>query len=525
VVKRATDYREQWDGRKRRRAGPAPESHGHAKAQEHPGDPPPPPPWPDPVPLPEAPGVGPFPTCLFPEKVAGLISDGAAALSCPEDYLGLPVLVIAGAAVGASRCLEVKPGWRERPALYGAVVGPPGSAKSPALKLVAGPLYDDQRRLHEHYRRQLAAHEDGASDSKPKESVRYISDCTVEKLGEVLQDNPRGVVLVRDELTAWTTGMNQYRARGSGSDRQFYLAAWAGEPVSVRRKNPQSPPVFVAHPFLAVLGGLPPATLPRLQGDRDTDDGFLDRLLFAYPRPTPAVGETWECVEEDVVAGWAGVLKALWGLQPEDHPEHGTRPRRVYLTREARRGWEDFTGRLASELNDDSFPDCLRGPWSKFRGYCARLALVMHCLRRACGEAGGEDVDADSLDRAAELVAYFQGQARKVYATMGADRTLPDARATLDRLPPFRGCVDSVDGQYRVSKRDLQVVVWAGNRTLEQVDAVVNCLVRHGLLRPAAARDREGPGRPPSPSYEIHPSVFSRAGASTESTKPQNGEA
>jgi hypothetical protein len=340
-------------------------------------------------------------------------------LSCPPDYLGVPLLVLAGAAVGASRALQVKPGWWERPSLYAAVIGPPGSAKTPALKAVARPYYAEQASLHEEYRRERKEHEDDPNAPKPVEKVVYVADTTTEKLADLLQDNPRGVVVIRDELMAWITSLNQYKAKGAGADRQFYLSAWAGEPVSVHRKNQQAGPVFVGSPFLSVVGGLPPDLLPRLRGDQDMADGFFDRILLSYPDPGRAVGETWKCIPDDLTELWANVLHDLRELRPEPVPAGGVRPHYVNLTDCGKLAWERFTAALAADLNDDGLPDCLRGAWAKFKGYGARLALVIHLLRQVMGNVGGEDVDGGDLDKAAELVAYFQGHARKVYSVMG----------------------------------------------------------------------------------------------------------
>jgi hypothetical protein len=473
------------------------------------GPPPGPPPWADPVPLPEVPGVAPFPTALLPGPVADLVTDGAQALCCPPDYLGVPALVVAGAAAGASRCVLIKQNWRERPALYAAVVGPPGSVKSPALKLAAAPLYAEQARLHRLYRQQREAFEEDPEGERPRELVRYVSDVTVEKLAEVLQENPRGVAMVRDELTAWAASMNQYKARGVGADRQFFLSAWAGEPVSVRRKGDRAGPVFVPHPFLSIVGGLPPGLLPRLRGERDVDDGFMDRLLFAYPDPPRAAAENWECVTDDVCEAWAGVLRKLWGLQQQEG-EHGPYPRDVPLSDCGRAAWECFTGALAGEVNAEDFPDVLRGPWSKMRGYCARLALVVHLVRWAAGEAEEAAVDGESVERAAELVAYFQSHARRVYATMGADRTLEDARRALrwlGQFPDSLNCLNGPGGERRVRKADLHSAVFGGRRTVEDVDRVTELLVRHGYLRPAAEDTRSGPGRRPGVLFEVYPGL------------------
>jgi hypothetical protein len=63
-----------------------------------------------------------------------------------------------------------------------------------------------------------------------------VEDTTVEALAAVLEGNPRGVLVARDELSAFVRAMDQYKDH-KGTDRQFYLSAWSNSPVTVDRKN------------------------------------------------------------------------------------------------------------------------------------------------------------------------------------------------------------------------------------------------------------------------------------------------
>ena len=66
------------------------------------------------------------------------------------------------------------------------------------------------------------------------------SDCTVEKLGTMLDENTRGIGLLRDEITAWLRSMDQYRAQKKGTDAQFFLSAWSDEAVIIDRVSSPS---------------------------------------------------------------------------------------------------------------------------------------------------------------------------------------------------------------------------------------------------------------------------------------------
>src|SRR5262249_31924685 len=159
--------------------------------------------------------------------------------------------------------------------------------------------------------------------------------------------------------------------------------------------------------------------------------------------------------------------------------------------------WEVFTAKLAAELNGENFPDFLRGPWSKLRGYCARLALIVQCLRWAADGNGAEDgdVNGDSVDAAAELVCYFQSQARKVYAVMDADPRVADARRVLKWVR------QAAVGQF--TRRDAHQALRGTFATADAIDEPLMLLARHNYIRPLPPPDAGGPGRRPSPVYEV----------------------
>ena len=90
-----------------------------------------------------------------------------------------------------------------------------------------------------------------------------VEDTTVERFADILNENPRGVAQVKDELTGLVRGMDQYKQGGKGSDRQFYLSAWSNSPTTVDRKN-RDEPIIVAHPFFSLIGGIQPDVLSDL---------------------------------------------------------------------------------------------------------------------------------------------------------------------------------------------------------------------------------------------------------------------
>jgi hypothetical protein len=227
------------------------------------------------------------------------------------------------------------------------------------------------------------------------------------------------------------------------------------------------------------------------------------------------VGETWACVEEEAAGQWAAVLQALWDLQPEEG-DHGPRPRLLRLTACGRRAWERFTQDQAGQLNAEGFPDFLRGPWSKFRGYCARVGLILQCLRRAAGEGVGEDVDGDSIDRAAEVVGYFQAHCRRVYHALDADPQVADARRVKEWLQAHPELET-------FTRRD----VHQGLRNCERfanpasLHGPLQTLEAYGYVRRQRPDRDKGPGRP-SDRFDRNP-LWTHEPCTQNPQNPQNG--
>jgi Protein of unknown function (DUF3987) len=108
--------------------------------------------------------------------------------------------------------VQLKRGWKESAALFAVVVAEPGDKKTPAQKAALAPLWQAQKRLKKQYQeeyevyeeelrnweaeRKVSAKEGEPAPPKPKEPVLksvVVDDVTVERLADILDENPRGV--------------------------------------------------------------------------------------------------------------------------------------------------------------------------------------------------------------------------------------------------------------------------------------------------------------------------------------------
>jgi hypothetical protein len=449
----------------------------------------------------------PFPLEALPAPLAELVSVAANCLGCPIDFPALAALGVASGAMGRRLALKVKDGWVEAPAIYAALVGDPGTTKSPAVGLMAAPLWKITHEQLEMHRRDLEqarrAKDEDAGPVAPKRVV--VDDATTEAMAALLMENPRGLVMVRDELSALLSGMNQYKAGGKGSDRQFYLSAWSGSSVSVDRKHSvDRMPLHIPHPFLSIVGGMTPGMLSEMGEGKGRDDGFLDRFLFTCPEPVP-VRWSDEGVPPDLAQAWEWAIRRLWLPGMTLGVDNKPRPWFVRFTPDATACYAAWYDAHNEEAESDDFPAYLRGPWAKMRAYCARLALALDRLALAFDpEHDGEpsDVGVESLSRAIILVDYFKAHTRRVRAMMrGSFGECPDARKVL-RWVRSTGRDRFLASEVRNNFRKLFPADGP------ELDIALRWLEGRHCIRQVPTLAKSGPGRPRSPEYEINPELL-----------------
>jgi hypothetical protein len=369
-----------------------------------------------------------FPIETLPAAFRELVVEAAAALPCPPDFLAIPLLVAAGAAIGDALVLELKPGWREGPNLYAAVVGDPGSKKTPAQAKAMHSLYRIQKRLArdyqgrmEDYRAELASWEGkkkserGPKPEPPEFEDVITTDATTEALAPMLLHS-KGVTLVKDELSGWVRSMDQYRSGGKGADRQHFLSMWSRSLIKVDRKSSPAP-IVVPRPVLAVAGGIQPDLLPDLADSAQREDGFLDRVLWGYPDPVPDRWTT-NSTSLETAQRVERIFEGLYGLEGTIDDDGEPAPRVVVLDGQAASVWGAWYAEMAAEMAAEDFPRRLRGAWAKMPGQLARLTLIVHALTSP--QAG--KVRAETLAAAADLIDYFKGHARRVYRRLERGR-------------------------------------------------------------------------------------------------------
>lgn len=382
----------------------------------------------------------PFPVDALPDRLRVFVQAVAAATGTDPAFAALAALVVAAGCIGNRVAALVKSGWTEPAVLWGVLVGRSGTTKSPVLKLVTRALIEQfktERRVYRdalnEYQRELERHavrmaewkqaqRKGPPTDPPEEPELptghrlVVSDVTVEKLGCLLEENPLGLLLLRDELAAWVGAFDRYASGGKGSDQPAWLSMYDAAPVTIDRKSGKGT-YFVERAAVSVVGSIQPGTLARIFGTAEREAGLLARVLVAYPPDRPALW-TDEALSEDVAAAWRKLLEALLALPPGTDEQGDARPRFIPIGREAKPLWVQWHDRHAREQVDIGNDD-LAAHYAKLKGACVRIALLFACVDVAAGGDAVAHISADAMRRAIAVTEWFKSEGRRVYAVLG----------------------------------------------------------------------------------------------------------
>ncbi len=397
----------------------------------------------------------PLPVNALPEPVRAFVSETAAALGCDPVYIALPALAAVASCIGTTRDIELKGSWREPAILWAVLIARSGSLKSPALDAALEPLRHVQgRAIAEHesavetYKAERLEYEvmltrwkrdraKGGGGEPPMEPeiplpVRYIvSDITLEALAPLLEANPRGVLLARDELSAWVQSFNQYK-RGKGGDAGGWLELHRAGTLCVDRKA--SGTIFIHRPAVSVCGTIQPGVAARVFSSEYIEAGLVARLLVARP---PERRKRWtnRTPSAGVLGAYERLIRDLLALEHVEG-EHGPEPARLRLTDAAAAHWQAWynvhAGRIA-----DAGTDSLAAALAKIEAAAARFALIFALV----DDPSADEVPDRAVERGTALANWFANEAQRVYAALEESDDDRDQRRLVELVQRKGGAV------------------------------------------------------------------------------------
>ncbi len=483
--------------------------------------------WDDPIPLTREGALPRFPTELLPGWLANFVRAEAVATQTPEDLAGVLSLTAIATAAGGRVRVEARPGWDEPTNLYATVAMEPGTRKSPVFSSISRPLIEADKTLvresvdkirEAELRKEVAqegarqkAREAAADADKLEDALAAAAmaeactvptmpqllteDATPEALASLMQDQGGRIAILSDEGGFF--GVLAGRYSSGAPNLELFLKAWSGAmPYRVDRRGRASE--FIERPALTLGLTVQPEVLrsiarqPHWRGQ-----GVLARILYAVPQSTlgnRAINPPR--VPDGVRRAYEENLRAMVLSLAE-----WSEPVTIALSEEAHGELIAFETRIEPRLGAGGDLHHIADWASKLAGTAVRLAALIH-LAAHLRDGWRRSVESASMRAAIGLADYFCAHAIAAFEAMGADPVTEDAGYALRWL--------AAQGRDRFTTRDLYKANRARFPTASDVEPVLERLKGLGWIHPLAQPSQQGPGRPASQLWALHPQVATR---------------
>lgn len=391
----------------------------------------------------------PFPVELLPEPLPDFVRTTEASIGCDPVLIVVPLLSGLAAGIGNSRIIRLKNDngdpWDEPSILWTISIAISGAKKTPGLNAIKKRFREYEKKAELDYEANLVRHKIAMSEFerslkeqmknqqtgktdvgklpvKPETPINngiIVEDTTVEGLTLKLHGNQKGLLLVRDELSAWFRSFGRY-SKGGDTDTPFYLEAYQGGSYSTTRKTSES--YSVKRCTVSVTGTVQPRILGRfLRASDATDNGFIQRFLIAMPPSKRSYWNVRTSSSSKAVQDMQDIFDKLLFLPFKEYSDG--EPEIMELASDARQLFISEHDRIEDEKANER-SDFLRGFLSKHCAKIARLALIFQCVKEAAGNSAAPRlaIDADSMNRAIGVAQWFYTESVRCMTILGCAR-------------------------------------------------------------------------------------------------------
>lgn len=480
--------------------------------------------WPEPRKLPSGLlSVPDFDLSLLPSPFEPWVADIADRMQVPPEFVAVPAMVAAGSVIG--RKIGIRPqvhtDWTEVPNLWGCIIGRPGVMKSPAIQQALAPLHRLQDAARVSHEVSLKNFEAGELERELRESAwkvemkkrlkgdpkantddlqfveeeaptlhRYVvNDTSYQCLGELLIENPNGLLVHRDELISLLKTLEREE---NAEARSFYLTGWNGDHSYMFDRIIRGKNLHVPSLTLSMMGSTQPGRLKSflsaaLRGGA-SDDGMIQRFsMMVWPdMPTAWIDRDREPDHRAKQAALEA-FKRLDSMTPESvHAQRDDATDKGGFLRLEGEGLEAFLEwRYSHELKVRSgeLHPAMESHLSKYRTLIPALALIHHL---ANGERGA--VGVLSVLSAIYWGDFLESHAHRIYSAA--------SNAGVDSARELIRHIRKGDLGPQFSARDVQRKGWSGLTDITSVQEALELLADHDWIKSRAIPAGPDGGRP-----------------------------
>jgi hypothetical protein len=321
-------------------------------------------------------------------------------------------------------------------------------------------------------------------------------DCTPETLSTRLREQDGRIAVLSPEGDIFELLAGRYSARGVGNFGVF-LKGHAGDDLRVDRIGRSE---YVTHPALTVGLAVQPDVIRGLaQKPGFRGRGLLGRFLYAMPanflgrrdtNPPP--------VPDDVRHAYHNCVTSALDIPLIKDANGDIFPRVLTLDIDATAIFRQFENWIEPQLAEFGELGGITDWGGKLAGAVGRIAGILH-MAMCAGviDPWERPISRATMESAIRLGKYLIPHAKAAFSQMGADVVVEQAKHLLRWIEHAHA--------NSFSRRDLHQAMRGTFKRVNALDAPLAMLVSHSFIRERREISEGGPGRPPSPMYEVNP--------------------
>ena len=364
-----------------------------------------------------------FPLEIFPKAIRDIIEALEEYENYNVDFTSASFLTVFAAAMGNTWSVRFMTGWVSRPIIYMVLVGSPSCGKTPPLQQAVAPLlkldgeYDmiyckemeTYRRWERMSAKQRERHSLPEEMEMPQRKCHVVVDSTVEALIGALRDNPRGVLIYKDEIDSLLSNFNRYNS----SDEGYFLSLFSGTPFKYSRKS-NNEHIFLANPYCSIIGTTQPGRLGEQFGGKRMMNGFSSRFLKVYPEidKMPSWNDT--AMPDGVLEEWERIIRKVVAATPSTDQEGKATSIELLFSQEAKLRVIQWKDEVNNKVYAETDSDAVRALCGKLETYLVRFCLVIQIMHGICGESGMDEIEPRTAELAIRLTEYFRNMESRI---------------------------------------------------------------------------------------------------------------
>ena len=465
----------------------------------------------------------------FPYIIRDWVFNEAGRLNVASETIAVPLFSVFGSLLGVKLAIQPKKNdyWKVYANLWGVIIAPPGTKKSAILNTSVKILNQIETEENQKALEKASAfvndlHEINVKmidiKKKQKEAIlkddeeekkrclkefselekkekelkvvlkRYSTSAfSIEKLMDMLADNPNGLLISRDELSGL---FESFKKKGQETTRQFLLEGWNGD-SSFNYDILSRPTRPLEKVCITILGGTQPSVINKMLTEMrkdQNDDGFIQRIqLIAYPNQDIVPEFVDKGLDKELQRKIKQLFEEFCNLDGskygEKHPDDNS-----FITKLSPEAYARFSAYMDS--NEKEVHRSENGGYKnhigKFGKLFSGLILIFHVIDNIETKRVVHKAPLHVVDMAILWCELFKAHAKKLY----------DTEYNFESLSGFALAKKINEGKVEdgSSLRSLHRNGWTNLTSIQEVESACQFLEKHNWL--SVAEEKPTSGRP-----------------------------